>query len=297
MAKRGGPKMVAVRRTKKAAPKKVTARKAVKKAAPKKVTARKAVKKAAPKGASARRPVRIAAAKEFSLEGRPSPEDITATLRNALTNIDLNELRHIGSDLSESLTGFTDFLELADREPTPTWDDPGSFVATRSTYFQLVRLLREYELEQNSGQFAPFLPAGIWPSPWERLVLPAVALRTLESESAGDWVGFGLPELSNWPGSRIENGWKILQGSIGDDSPNPGKGRRFRWVGAWVKVASGGLGVVADIGGAAIATAVGGPVGFAAAAVPAAGSIIAGGRTASKGLRELGDVADEIQLA
>src|SRR5271156_3216459 len=118
-AKRAAPrKAPSVRKAvKKAAPQKALVRKAAKKAAPRKAPARKAVKNRAPHRAPVRSR-RTSAAEDFSLENVPPQEELNA-LRMALTSIDLNLLRDIGSDLTESLRRFTEFLERADGEPTP----------------------------------------------------------------------------------------------------------------------------------------------------------------------------------
>lgn len=258
--------------------------------------ARAAAKKAATKRPGGRRPG-ITRTRWRPSDPRRSSDETLAVLRDAVTTIDLNRLRTIGSDLSEGLTSFAEFLDLSDQESTPTWYDPTAFVVTRNAFLELARTLREYELDEGLSEFAYSLPVATWPSPWERLFLPAVAMRTLEAASNADWVGFGTPEMSKWTPSRIESVWKSLQGSVGDDSSNPGRGRRFRWVGAWVKVASGGLAAAVDIAGAAVATVTAGPVGFVAAAAPTAASIIAGGKAVSKGLSELGDIDDEVRLA
>ena len=234
-----------------------------------------------------------------------------------LTTTDLNGLRRVGIRLFENTALLERFIRQAQVEPTPTWLQPEMFVEARASFAELLSLLNQSAASQvlqivdASPLAGPFLASS---SLWERLILPSETVQFIDDlSSIATWgatetsfdsaqtlgrtertnveVAFSIERLAAWNQDRVMSVTERLLGPTGDDSMNPGKGKRFRWAEAWSKTITGGLLVAVDLAGGG-ASVLGGPLVIAGAIAPVAASVYKGGNLVAKGFHQMGDIAD-----
>jgi hypothetical protein len=236
--------------------------------------------------------------RERSQDFRELGEQLDRSLREALDRMDLSHIRDVGARLRSA------WLDLRSRDEVPFWSSWEPFVIARDAYFEfldeanqtgLAGLITEYE-----PRFRRHLSVGLLPL-FDAELISTSELESLLTEARSVEVrlesDLGRAKLEQLSATVIGVTSETVLGPAGDDLPNPGRGKRFRWAKGWISVAAGGLLAVGDVALGTAAVLAGGLTTAALATTghlgPLVGSVVTGAKLALAGLDDLSQVAQE----
>jgi hypothetical protein len=236
--------------------------------------------------------------RERSQELRALADAFRRPVETALDRIDFNRVKYVNKRLTNASHDIYDIR----RE---YWRSPELFLLIRDSYTELSDEAMRSGLAETIAEYWPRLRPYVTPG-----FLPIVDvlprwfydLRTVVAEARDEEIdlepSFGRSYLEYLTYSTVVSVSEKALGRTGDDSPNPGRGYRYRWAAGWLRVASGGIIISGNVGLWIAAMLPGSAVtlSFADAPhlVPLVASVTAGEALGVKGLKELADVASTI---